>query len=495
MKKIFKNHFSLAAFIIIALVIFGLYAKSIMFDWQFLDDDILILEKQDYLKLSNIYTMFTDSFFGVDGDTGYRPLLNVSFAIDRTISGLNPISYHISNILIFLLTIFSIYLFFSYKNNKVWSLFFSLLISVNPLLCPIVCRPVDRSESLLTLFAVASFYFLLRFIETAESWQQPKKVLFLVLHLLFFVTALFTKETAIVLPFIYIFFFLFFSSSYFKSLPDRLPEYQSFSRSRLVYIVFLYIAIVTGYLFLHYIAVGASSYTDTIYFYVYSVANNFIVVIKYFYNLLFPMTNKLTPVQDIILFVLTLLVFVLIFIKMKYKNIKVVSFAGISFILFLLPTMIMWNNMHSYAQNRIFLPMICGYYVLLNCLQKYKINGNKIIMAVLIFVLIGYSYTTFFKMDRYYDRWTAFIGELNDTPDSPYINAKFAMLLADICMYDKAEQHMLKAINLEPYNIYHYSNLALIYYKKGDVSRAKELAEFADRLKITFDKIEVRIIS
>ena len=561
MRKCITNHFNIFAFIILALVVFGLYGKSITYDWQYLDDDVLILEKQDYLKLSNIKTMFTDTFFGVPGDTGYRPLLNVSFAIDSTFSGLNPTAYHISNILIFLFAVFSIYLLFSYKNNKVWSLFFSLIIAVNPLLCAVVCRPVDRSDSLLTLFSVLSFYFLIKFLESQQkctmynvqctindkqqsvipecsnrefavsSSDHPtirlsdhqssrrcrscsysaSQLLSFSAHILFFSMALFTKETALVLPIIFILFLFLRRSSVPQSVIPECSNRESMlnktplspslradevgvaiqrrcrsSASQLLSfsaIVLLYIIIVAFFLFLRHIAVGTSSQPSTILFYIISILNNSTALIKYFYNLLFPITDKLPSFSDIGLFLITLLIFSLIFVKTKYKNIKLLIFALSSFILFLLPTMVMSNHMHSYFQNRIFLPMICIYYVLLNCLQKYKISTNRVIIFCLIFVLCIYTNITFFKMDRYQNRWTAFTGELIDTPNSPYINAKFGMLLAEVGMYEQAEEKLQKAISLEPYNYVHYENLALIYYRAGDVEKAKYFADYAQKLK------------
>ncbi len=541
----------------LAFAVFGLYAKSITFDWQYLDDDVLILEKQDYLKLSNIKTMFTDTFFGVPGDTGYRPLLNVSFAIDRTISGLNPVSYHISNILIFLFAVFSIYLLFSYKNDKTWSFFFSLIIAVNPLLCAVVCRPVDRSDSLLTLFVVLSFYFLIKYLDcqqkctinnkkTMSSFVQPfnfltkQKTLFFSLHTLFFVLALFTKETAILAPLLYI-MFIFFSRSCSSVIPEgrcresrslslpfiavssfivhctsyivhclsqlfncrrsrchserseesRRSPFKLFNSSTLqlfncrcctLYIIHytLYIII---YFSLRHIAVGSYSSSGTIVLALSSILNNSVSLIKYFYNLIFPITDKLSFSQDIFLFVLTLLIFMFIFVKAKYKNITLLLFAFFAFVLFLVPTMLMSNHMYSYFQNRIFLSMVCAYYVLLNCLQKYKTNTNKIIIFWLIFVIVIYTSSTFFRMNRYQNRWTAFTGELIDTPDSPYINAKFGMLLADVGMYEQAEERLNTAISLEPYNYMHYENLALVYYRAGDIDKAKSLVDYAQELK------------
>lgn len=455
-KNFITNRFNIFAFLIFAVVIFSLYGKSLFFDWQYLDDDILILDKQDYLTFSNIKNIFTDSFFNVPGDIGYRPLLNVSFLIDRTFYGTNPIGYHITNILIFLLTIFSIYLLYSYKNNKTRSLLFSLIISIHPMLCAIVSRVVDRSDSILTLFSVLSFYFLLKYIE-----EVNRKKFYLSIHIILFLMVLFIKEVAIVLPIIFFVFYIFYDTNQNKK------NFFLFFMWALGIVIFF---ICRKYSLSD---VEQPTMTTSMIAYLKLIEENFVILIKYFYNLFFPVNNKIDVAYDICLFIVTFLIFLLIFIKTKYKNIKLISFAVFSFIFLFIPTMVMNNHMHSYFGNRIFLPMVCMYYVILNSLEKYECDFKKIYVWLLVLIMISYAGITYLKTDRFQNRWTAFFAELEDTPDSPYINAKLGILLADVGLYEQAEEKLLAAIKLAPYDYNHYNNLGTIYVRMKFYEKAQ----------------------
>ena len=455
-KNFITNHFNIFAFIIFVVVIFSLYGKTLFFDWQYLDDDVLILDKQDYLAFSNIKNIFTDTFFNVPGDIGYRPLLNVSFLIDRTFYGTNPLGYNITNILIFLLTIFSIYLLYSYRNNKAWALLFSLIISVHPMLCAIVSRVVDRSDSLLTLFSVLSFYFLLKYIE-----EINRKNFYLGIHICLFLMALFVKEVSIVLPIIFFVFYAFYDGN------QNRKNFFLYSLWGLCVIVFF---VCREYALSN---LDQSVMTTNIIAYLKLIKGNFIILVKYFYNLFFPVSNKIDSVYDICLFVAAIFIFLLMFVKTKYKNKKMILFAIFSFVLLFIPTMVMNNHMHSYFGNRIFLPMVCMYYVIVNSFEKYRCDFRKIGIWLLVLIMISYAGITHFKLDRFQNRWTAFFAEFEETPDSPYINAKLGMLIADVGLYEQAEERLLVAIKLAPNDYNHYNNLGTIYVRTKHYEKAK----------------------
>ena len=117
-KNFFNNRFNVAAFLIFAVVIFSLYGKSLFFDWTYYDDDVLILDKQDYLAFSNIKNIFKDTVFGQETDKFCRPLLNLTFLAEKYLYGINPEGYHITNILIHLFTVFSIFIFLTLKYDR-----------------------------------------------------------------------------------------------------------------------------------------------------------------------------------------------------------------------------------------------------------------------------------------------------------------------------------------------------------------------------------------
>ena len=88
MLKFLKSN--LFFFLLLIVIVFSLYGKSINFDFTYHDDDGLILEKADFLShITNIPKLFITSCYYSSKFQYYRPILNLSFLIETTIFGLN----------------------------------------------------------------------------------------------------------------------------------------------------------------------------------------------------------------------------------------------------------------------------------------------------------------------------------------------------------------------------------------------------------------------
>jgi protein O-mannosyl-transferase len=172
-----------------------LYYKSIKYDFTTLDEQWLIVNNADLLNgWKAVKDGFTKSITGLY----YRPLLITSVFIDYKIGGLSPTVYHFSNLLMHLGCVLLLFKFLRLnKISRIASWVLSLIFSVHPILLHAVVWVPGRNDLLLCIFTLSSLIFLLRFFEA------PKKIYF-ILHVLFFVGALFTKETAIALPVIYL---------------------------------------------------------------------------------------------------------------------------------------------------------------------------------------------------------------------------------------------------------------------------------------------------
>ena len=82
--KIFiTNHFNVFVFLVFVTAGFSLYGKSLSFDWTYYDDDILILDKQEYLSFSNIKNILFTTVFGQEKDKFCRPVLNLTFLCEK----------------------------------------------------------------------------------------------------------------------------------------------------------------------------------------------------------------------------------------------------------------------------------------------------------------------------------------------------------------------------------------------------------------------------
>ena len=189
--------------------IFGLgflvYFRSLFFKFSYLDDNVLILTNLFFLKNpANIFKTFTTQVFHILHTSAayYRPMLTISFMIDSWLGGANPFFYHLTNIIIHLTASSLVYLFFcklKYKKNLAF--IFALIFTVHPVLAQAVSWIPGRNDSLLTVFFLLSFIYLIKYVD-------QKKGKYGSLHLLFFFFSLFTKESAIFLPLMALFFLL-----------------------------------------------------------------------------------------------------------------------------------------------------------------------------------------------------------------------------------------------------------------------------------------------
>ena len=171
-----------------------LYLRCLSFDFSYLDDQALVLGNQAFLsRFSNIIPAFRTDVFSMlhAGAAYYRPLLTVSFILDAQWGGVAPAAYHLTNLLIHLAVSCLVYRFLTaleYREGV--ALFFALVFTVHPALTQVVACIACRNDSLLTFFALAAFISLEKFLRTGSARAGAG-------HLLCFILALFSKETAV----------------------------------------------------------------------------------------------------------------------------------------------------------------------------------------------------------------------------------------------------------------------------------------------------------
>ncbi|MEI2709189.1 MAG: hypothetical protein V9E96_09285 [Chitinophagaceae bacterium] len=117
---------------ILTLLPFFIYIKTTGF--QFIDFDDVAIIKNNYPILSDIknigWAFKTDAFLTTTGDF-YRPLQTVVFFIDAFIGGERPWIYHLSNVLLHILTVVSLYsLLKKLGSRNLTALFIALIFSV-----------------------------------------------------------------------------------------------------------------------------------------------------------------------------------------------------------------------------------------------------------------------------------------------------------------------------------------------------------------------------
>ncbi|MBR3628193.1 MAG: glycosyltransferase family 39 protein [Elusimicrobia bacterium] len=450
-KNFITNHFNITAFLIFAVVVFSLYGKTLFFDWTYYDDDVLILDKQEYLSFSNIKNILFTTVFGQDGDKFCRPVLNLTFLFEKYFYGIKPLGYHFTNILIHLFAVFSIFLFLTLRYDKKKTLILCLFFLCHPALTQAVAWVPGRNDSLLTIFLVLSCYFFVKYVDKNKKTS-------LILYCVFFILALFTKETAIVVP---VFYFMILICNK-KGIKQYLLHFVIITLIILIYL--LYRNIVLNY----------QTYSLTFKILIINFYSSFPTITKYIANIFFPVKLSIFPTMlevNYLLCITSVLVFVLLFIKSRSYNLKIISFGFIWFFLFLFPTFLMPNNQSF--DHRLYLPLVGIMIVVLEFINKndklFKIKN--IIICSIIFLL--FFTITFLYEQNFKNKEIFWVKAYTISPNSDIANAMVGGLLLERGLYNESEEKYKKAIELRE-SSKHYNNLAALYYRTKRIDDAEQ---------------------
>lgn len=450
-KKIFQN-INVKFFITLVLVVFALYGKSLFFDFTYLDDDVLILDKQEYLSFSNIKNILTDTVFARGQDKFCRPLLNVSFLIEKYIYGIKPYGYHLTNVMLHIFAVFSVFLLLSLKYDKKKVFIVSILFACHPALTQAVVWIPGRNDSLLTVFAVMSFYFLIRYFDN-------KKNTYLAFHFFLYACSLLTKETAVMIPLFY-FMYLLFTKQRVKTNVLFVSGWLSVG-----IFYFLYRSFVLSYQTYSYTVSDMSG----IFF------KSLPAATKYIANVFFPLNLSVFPsTVEVNYFLAAAVVFVFILLavtaKKQYDK-KILLFGMLWFIAFLLPTFVMPDN--QFYDHRIYLPMVGIFIILLELVKSYKPDNWRFLYIFVLTAVMFFAALSFFHENKFKNKQIFWVNALIDSPDSDITNACVAGLLDEVKMYKESEKKYLRAIEIKKYSK-HYVNLAVLYIHMKELEKAEQ---------------------
>ena len=194
--------YSVILFLLVALLPVAIYIHTIQYTADKLDEDNILLKHHTLLSdpgnLTKILT--TDAFFGDPPSGFYRPLQNFSFYSDTLIFGGDIYGYRITALLLHILTCFGLFfLLYLTGIEKKLSLLFALVFAAHPLFVHSVVWLPSKGDLLLGLMSVISLIFL-------TLYRKKNTLTAFILHGVFFALAVCSKESAMLLPLVYLLF-------------------------------------------------------------------------------------------------------------------------------------------------------------------------------------------------------------------------------------------------------------------------------------------------
>jgi len=387
MRRIFKSN--LFFLIILASLVFIVYGKSINYEFTGLDDDALTSEKSLYISdVKNFPDFFlTDCYHNKKITQYYRPILSLSFAIETILFGVNTKIYHLTNIIIFILALYLMYLFLCNfcSSNKILK-YIILLCAVHPVFVSSVVWIPARNDTLLSIFI---FLFLINYI----NYIKDGKNISFIMSCVFFIFALFTKETTIVCLPVLIFLMCCF-------------EIKITKKQILNYLI-IFIPILIIYFYLRHIAVASinfNHYINFAYEYFFNILFGIMLYVKYLFFIQ-DVPIMLYEIQfDILSLIINIVLFsiVISLCFFNFINKKIIIFSCLWFVLFLLPSFA--QEYYAWLPHRLIISILPFILILCEILKKLILIFpffKKYSFYVFSFLLILFSFCSFLQANQY----------------------------------------------------------------------------------------------
>jgi len=478
MKKLKPVH----CYIIIALFSFAVFINTLGNDFVF-DDESVVQNYPAIRDLSNIPRYFTaeEGFHKVIGNY-YRPVVYTTYTIDYALWGLNPTGFHLTNNLInliaslFLLAIL-LRLFAKYKFGTLASLISVMIFTAHPVHTEAVSWVSGRTDSLVTLFFFAAFYFYITYSELEE-----RKYLYLTY--LFYVLSLLSKEMAVTFPVIIILFDFLWKKKSFKELWESRNMYFVFIGLTVVYLLIRYFLLkdtITresyNYFYGKNFITAAATMLKTIPVYLKLLV--FPVGLLYHYNGVLPDSNSFSDIKVVFSLVIILVLLYLSFYF--YKKYSKISFGILFVFVTLLPVMNIIPTMNFMAERFLYITSFSLSLVIAYLLSKFITEKNlKIILAVSAVVIITLTVLTIKRNAEWKDNNTLY--STAEGVDGSVLLVNCGNINANNKQFDAAFEKYQRSIQIRYNNVLAHHNTGLIYLIRGNLDSAE--IKFKEGLKV-----------
>ena len=484
--------------ILISVIVFSVYGKSINYEILNFDDNSLISQNINFIadikKLPKL--LITTCYYDNNPNSYYRPVLSLSFAIETLLFGENSKVYHMMNLIFFILSIFFMYVLLNiFKFNKNMLKIILCLLTVHPALTSVSVWIAGRNDSLLTIFSILTLIFMYVYL-------NKNKIIYLIFTICFFCLSLFTKESAVVMLLI---------------VPIFLYSIDKFSIKKILNIYVGLIFVVVIYLILRKFA-GLNNFNDFSLLSINFIAllNKIIFSFIVYINTFF--VPKYIPIMLVnyvpnTLDVINSIIFVIFLVVVYYKNFinrKLIVLGLSIFVLYSLPGFFGLN----FLFHRLLLPSL-GLVIIVTLFFQKIIDvlpvSKKYLMFSFFVLFCVFSNISYLQADKYSNNEIFAINSYNDAPEFhgfvggvgnlfldklDYNKALEFMLLAEkiapgshindiatvLCYqkrFDEAEQFLKKSIEVGKNKEVSYANLSLIYEERQDYKKSLEYAKKA----------------
>lgn len=443
------------AYFLIAFIAIGIYLPTLNYTFSPLDDEWLIAKRIDlYQNFGSLKIFFSEVIL----ENYYRPVWIASYMPDAIIGGSNPMVFHFFNAVYHSVAAMLFYAVLKKINTQPkTALVLGLLFVVHPIQTQSVAFIPGRVDMLLGIFCFTSFISLL-------EYEEHKRPVHLLLSLISLLLALFTKESAIVIPFVFVTFFVL--------------QQIKISGKTALYFVFAFFLTAAWFLVRHLLVPVYLSPGDRL---VDSLLDAVLAFLMYAGKSLLPVGQALLPtVAETNMFPFVVAVSVLLVVIWKFglkdKRKVLFGFLWFAFLIFipLLAGSTRPNSEHF--EQRMYVPL-AGILIVVSQIDfsPLALRFNKLFLQiVLLSILLFFSIKTLVRSRVYRSPAVMATTAIQESPHAIY----FYIVLGRVCAVNNMPEEAIKwydkYIEVRPSSAIPYANKAAIFFGMKKYGQAIE---------------------
>jgi Tfp pilus assembly protein PilF len=484
---------------------FVAYSGTLGYEFVYDDDDQIIgnryVTSWSYLPRYFTEHSWSHRDFNLPGNY-YRPIVLVWLRLNYSLFGLHPALWHLITVLVYLGAVGAVYwLFRRLLQDKVTAGMAAMIFALCPLHIETAAWISGVTEPLLALLLIPSFLFYLNSRRGEEGpGNRSVRIKWIAASLAFYAAALFTKETAIILPAMIVAYELICDDKRApkegpetNSLVTRLKAFLWYTIKALVRIV-PFAVVTLGYLVIRTIVLGGLLHTASRLSWMTRLLTVPSLLWGYLKLLVWPvglsefydtpyvkspgLVSFLLPLMAVV-FAVTALWWAIKRVKNE-RDRRILAFACAWIVIPILPVL----NIATFRpgdlihDRYLFLPTI-GFAVLLAYgLRKIRGGSGKLaglppIQALAALVLAGaLGLATAYQHVYWANDIVLFHHSLSVAPGNAIAQNAFGNALSTRELYDEAITVLEHLVQQEPYNPTALYNLGYNYYKVGRCNEA-----------------------
>jgi len=487
---------------LLILVSGGLYLNSLNNQFTNWDDGMIYGNP----AIRNLNWESIKKIFTPQRASTYQPVRVLSYAVDYSLWRLNPLGYHITNTLFYILTCIMVFLTLRGLSSHLRrgeasdshfrvGLFGALLFAALPVHVEAVAWLAARKEVLQGFFFFLAFYLYL----LGKEKERRRRLALLGLVLISSLLAILSKPSAVVLPAVLLIY----------EISVRKNRWMDFLKSHWR---FFLISIVISLVFISIVmkvmldAGGVKAFRGG------SFLNNFLLSFYVFiYNirlLVFTINYSAAyAMKDpgrMLWFVLLSSVGMTLLLSglaiWSLKKTKVIFFAFFFFLVTLLPYLNVIPISTLLADRYVFIASF-SYCLLMGIgferlytfrLARFSEGFLKLLsVSLFLFLLVGYSFMTIQQNRIWENSYTLWADAVNKQPESNTANALMGVVYMELGMDEKAVEYLKKAVQILPIDYESRNNLGIVYGRLDQPEKALE--ELLTAMALKPDNVAIQI--